>query len=76
MGRAFRFGSEFVAAIIVGALIGYGIDALAGTRPWAMIVFLLLGFGAAVLNILRASAEMRAETPVQPDIAAVDDDDD
>ncbi len=57
-GNALRLSSEFIAAILVGAMIGYLIDTFAGTRPWAMIVFLLLGFVAGVLNVLRSSGEM------------------
>ena len=74
--RAFRLASEFVAAIIVGAGLGYGIDLLIGTRPWAMAILLLLGFGAGVLNVVRASAEMNAVTQVPPGTPAVPDDDD
>jgi ATP synthase protein I len=33
---------------------------MAGTSPWGLIIFLLLGFGAGVLNVLR-SAGMVAE---------------
>lgn len=57
-GNAFRLSSEFVSAILVGTIIGYGIDWLAGTTPWAMILFLLLGFVAGVLNVLRAAGEL------------------
>ena len=57
-GSAFRLSSEFISAILVGTAIGYGIDWLAGTSPWAMIVFLLLGFVAGVMNVLRAAGEM------------------
>jgi len=57
-GNAFRISSEFIAAILVGAAIGYAIDYVAGTGPWAMIVFLLLGFAAGVLNVLRVSGEL------------------
>ena len=74
--RAFRLASEFVAAIIVGAGLGYGIDLLIGTRPWAMVILLLLGFAAGVLNVVRASAEMNAATPVPPGTPASPDDDD
>ena len=74
--RAFRLASEFVAAIIVGAGLGYGIDLLIGTRPWAMVILLLLGFAAGVLNVVRASAEMNAATPVPPGTPAAPDDDD
>ena len=61
IGAALRFGSEFVAGVIVGFVIGYTIDQLFGTSPWGMIVFLLLGFAAGVLNILRSSG--RAADP-------------
>lgn len=57
-GRAFRLSSEFISAILVGAAIGYLIDYFAGTAPWAMIVFLLLGFVAGILNVLRATGEL------------------
>lgn len=63
---AFRLASEFVAAIIVGAAIGWGLDRLAGTTPWGMIGFLLLGFAAGVLNVMR-SAENMATAKTGPD---------
>ena len=55
MALALRIASEFVSAILVGALIGYGIDYALGSTPWAMIVFLLLGFVAGVLNVMRSA---------------------
>jgi len=61
IGQALKLSSEFIAAICVGAGIGYLIDSVAGSSPWGMIVFLFLGFGAGVLNALRA-AGMIAET--------------
>lgn len=72
--RAFRLASEFVAAIIVGAGLGYGIDLIAGTRPWATVILLLIGFAAGILNVVRSAAEMNAAVP--PGTAAVDDEDD
>lgn len=77
-GRAFRLASEFVAAVIVGVALGLALDALFGTRPILMIVLLLLGFAAGVLNVVRAATEMNATAP-QPnpdDLVPVDDDDD
>lgn len=52
--QAIKVASEFVAGIIVGGGIGWLIDRAAGTSPWALIVFLFLGFAAGVLNVLRA----------------------
>ena len=59
-GQALKLSSEFIAGIAVGAGLGWVIDRLAGTSPWGLIVFLLLGFGAGVLNVMR-SAGMVAE---------------
>lgn len=55
IGQAMKVGSEFVAGVIVGFVIGYTIDRLFGTAPWGMIVFLLLGFAAGTLNVLRST---------------------
>lgn len=52
---AFRLSTEFISAIVVGGLLGYGIDWALGTAPWLMIVFVLLGFVAGVLNVLRSA---------------------
>jgi ATP synthase protein I len=75
MSRGFRLASEFVAAILVGAGLGWIIDMFLPTRPWGTIVLLLLGFAAGVLNVIRATAEMNAATAVPPDTPAVPDDD-
>jgi len=77
MGRSFRMASEFVAAIIVAAALGMGLDALFNTQPIFMIGMMLLGFGAGVMNISRAAAEMNAAAPKpDPDKLVPDDDDD
>ena len=55
IGYALRLSSEFIAGVIVGAGIGWFIDRFAGTSPWGLIVFLLLGFVAGILNILRSA---------------------
>lgn len=52
--QATKIASEFVAGVIVGGGLGWGIDRALGSSPWALIVFLLLGFAAGVLNVLRA----------------------
>jgi ATP synthase protein I len=76
MGRAFRLASEFVAAILVGLGLGWGVDTLFNTTPWGIIVLLLLGFAAGVLNVVRAAAEINAANPVTPDMPVIKDDDD
>jgi len=60
MGRAFRMSTEFVAGVIAGGGLGYLLDRVAGTSPWGLIVLLLLGFGAGVYNVMRASGFLDA----------------
>jgi len=55
---ALRLASEFVAGILVGVALGWGLDRVAGTSPWGLIGFLLLGFGAGVLNVIRSAGNM------------------
>lgn len=56
--RGFRLSSELVAGVIVGAVIGWSLDHWLGITPWGMIVFLLLGFAAGVLNVMRSAGVM------------------
>jgi ATP synthase protein I len=60
--QAMKLSSEFIAAIIVGAVLGYVFDRFVGTAPWGMIILLLLGFCAGVLNVLRSAGKVA--TPV------------
>ena len=62
--QALKLSSEFVAAVIVGAMIGYLLDLFLPTKPWGLIVFLLLGFCAGVLNVLRAAGKISSPHPV------------
>jgi ATP synthase protein I len=53
--RGFRLSSELVAGVLVGAGIGWLLDRWLGISPWGLIVFLLLGFAAGVLNVMRSA---------------------
>ena len=57
----FRLASEFVAGVLVGAAIGWGLDRFAGTSPWGLIGFLLLGFAAGVLNAIRVASRTTSD---------------
>lgn len=65
LARGFRLSTELVAGVIVGSLIGWLIDRWLGISPWGMIVFLLLGFTAGVLNVMRAAG-------IAPDVNRTD----
>ena len=51
-----RAGSEFLASVLAGAIIGYAIDWFFSTLPWGMIIFIILGF---VSGAYRANATMQ-----------------
>jgi ATP synthase protein I len=62
LARGFRLSAEFVAGVLIGTAIGWLLDRFAGTTPWGMIVFLLLGFAAGVLNVMRAAGVVAHNT--------------
>lgn len=55
MARGFRLSSELIAGVVVGAGIGWGIDRLLSISPWGLIVFVMIGFVAGVLNLMRTA---------------------
>jgi ATP synthase protein I len=61
--KGFRLSSELVGGVLVGAGLGWGIDRLLGISPWGFIVFLLLGFVAGVLNVMRSAGVVPGAKP-------------
>ena len=61
MGNAFKLGTELVAAVGVGTIIGCILDSWFGTKPWLIIVFFFLGAAAGILNVIRAANRMQKE---------------
>jgi ATP synthase protein I len=51
-----RAGSEFLANIIAGWVIGFVIDWFFLTKPWGIIIFMILGF---VSGVYRADRVMK-----------------
>jgi ATP synthase protein I len=62
MAIGFRLSSELVAGVVVGAALGWGFDRLLSTSPWGLIVFLLLGFVAGVINVMRTAGVMAKQS--------------
>ena len=61
LGNAFKLGTELVAAVAVGTLIGYNLDNWFDTKPLLIIVFFLFGAAAGILNVFRAAKRMQKE---------------
>jgi ATP synthase protein I len=62
MALGFRLSSELVAGVLVGAAIGWGFDRLLSVSPFGLIVFLLLGFAAGVVNVVRSATAASKRT--------------
>jgi ATP synthase protein I len=60
IGQAFRLSAEFVAGVIAGGIVGWIVDRLFGIAPWGLIVCLMLGFCAGMLNLMRAAGLVKA----------------
>jgi ATP synthase protein I len=74
MGQAMKIAIELVVGIAVGGFIGKVLDDQFGTAPWFLIVFLMLGFAAGLLNIVRTARRLQAEAePLQRSAKAVPD---
>ena len=59
MGNALRLGTELIAAVMVGTIIGFILDTWFDTKPWLMIIFFFLGAAAGMLNVIRTANRMQ-----------------
>tara|TARA_B100000963_G_scaffold216489_1_gene188795 strand:- start:1004 stop:1288 length:285 start_codon:yes stop_codon:yes gene_type:complete len=59
MGSAFKLGTELIAAVSVGTIIGFILDSWFGTKPWLIIIFFFLGAAAGMLNVIKAANRMQ-----------------
>ena len=59
MGSAFKLGTELVAAVAVGTIIGFILDSWFDTKPWLIIIFFFLGSVAGIWNVIRAANKMQ-----------------
>jgi len=61
MGSALKLGTELVAAVVVGTIIGFILDSWFDTKPWLIIIFFFLGAVAGMLNVIRTANRMQKE---------------
>ena len=58
-GNAFRLGTELVAAVAVGTIIGFILDNWFDTKPWLIIIFFFVGVVAGILNVIRSAKKLQ-----------------
>ena len=59
MGSAFRLGTELVAAVAVGTIIGFIFDKTFGTKPWFILIFFFVGVIAGITNVIKSAKKMQ-----------------
>ena len=59
LGNAFKLGTELVAAVAVGSIIGFILDNWFGTKPLLIILFFLFGSAAGINNVIKAAKKMQ-----------------
>ena len=59
IGQALRLATEMASALFVGAVLGWFLDKWLGTRPWLLLLFLVLGMAAGMLNAYRTAMRMQ-----------------
>ena len=57
MSFGMRAGAQFVSAVILGGGLGWAIDRWLGTRPFGMLVLMVLSFIAAMANVWRSMSK-------------------
>ena len=61
LGNAFKLGTELVASVAVGTIIGFILDNWFGTKPILIIVFFLFGAAAGIVNVFKAAKKMQGD---------------
>ena len=59
LGNAFKLGTELVAAVAVGSIIGFILDNWFGTKPLFIILFFLFGSAAGIYNVIKTAKKMQ-----------------
>ena len=59
LGAALKLSTEMVAAVFVGAIIGFILDNWFDSKPWLTIIFFFVGAAAGILNVIRSAKLMQ-----------------
>ena len=58
-GKALKISTELVAAVAVGAILGFILDNWFGTKPLLTIIFFIMGVAAGILNVIKSAKKMQ-----------------
>jgi len=57
--HAWRMVTELVAGLLIGFVVGYGLDYAFGTMPVFLVIFIFLGFAAGVKTVIGSAQELQ-----------------
>jgi ATP synthase protein I len=60
-GWVLRLSVELAAGLVIGGLIGWGLDYWLGTNPLMLIVFFLLGATAGIYTVIRSAMQLNRD---------------
>lgn len=61
-GVAFRIGIDLISGVAFGVLAGLFLDNWLNTKPWMLIVFIILGTAAGIRNVIRTAATLEEKS--------------
>jgi ATP synthase protein I len=67
---AWRMVLELVTGLGIGFGMGFGLDYVFGTKPFLLVLFILLGFAAGVRTMMRTAQELQQSEVDKADAAA------
>jgi ATP synthase protein I len=56
LGVALRVSTELFAGVVVGGGLGWFLDRALGSSPFGLVIFILIGFAAGTMNLIRSAA--------------------
>jgi ATP synthase protein I len=61
MGQGLKIAVDLVVGVAFGGFAGWWLDRYLGTAPWLMVLLLILGFAAGMMNVIRTARRMQAQ---------------
>lgn len=78
-GEAYKIIAELFGGVLLGMVIGFGVDRFVGTTPWGLIGGTLLGFALSIYMARRTANRLMAQAKasgIEPQSIPFDDEED
>ena len=65
LGTVGTIGMQLVVATFIGLAMGYYLDQWLGTKPWMLIIFLLLGIATGFRDVYREAMRLQRNSDAE-----------